>query len=257
MLDLLPNFPKIEAPFIRKTYKIEYSDWKKYGSELQLRKPEVYLITEEVNKNCEWVFDDGTYAVEKLNGTNVAVEVRGGRLTKVQNRLNNVDFTKVVGKADGLPQNARFLEGILNASDRNYLEDDKLQYGELVGPRFNGNDYKLDKHMFYPFDLAKERLRYKSFNKYPKEFWGWCRWFETALYSLFYQRINKISKNNTIDSPIPYAEGVVIYSCDGNRMSKLRRDMYPWHYWDKIHIKGLEKQWLEYAQSNGLTVRGY
>jgi len=75
MSELLPDFPKLEPPFTRKTYSVNYNDWKKHGAKLQLRKPEVYLITKEVNEKCSWVFGDDTYAVEKLHGTNVAVEI--------------------------------------------------------------------------------------------------------------------------------------------------------------------------------------
>ena len=66
---MIPNFPKLECPFVRKNYKVDIEDFKKYGHELQLREPKVYLVTPEVNPGYEWVFDDpNTFAVEKQNG---------------------------------------------------------------------------------------------------------------------------------------------------------------------------------------------
>ncbi len=55
---LMSDFPKIQCPFVRKTYKVDHDQWKQYGRQLQLREPEVYLVTDEVNVGYEWVFDD-------------------------------------------------------------------------------------------------------------------------------------------------------------------------------------------------------
>lgn len=246
---MLKDFPKIQCPFVRKTYQINHNDWKKYGSRLGLRSPEVYLVTPEINEECRWVFEeDSVYAVEKLHGTNVAITVEKGNLTEVQNRLNQIDILKVVGKKDGLPPSARFLEGILNASSKNYIEDNMTQYGELIGPSINGNIHKLEQHLYYPFNKARESLRYKSFEKYPKEFWGWSNWFKTYLKSMLYCRNNKIPLNRMMTDPsVPFTEGVVIYRNENpeTKMAKLRRDMYPWFYWDNIEIYDLEKYWYD------------
>jgi hypothetical protein len=68
----LTDYPKLHCPFVRKTYEVNQDDWRKHGRKLQLRKPEVYLVTPEINPGYEWVFDDpDTIAVEKLDGTNV------------------------------------------------------------------------------------------------------------------------------------------------------------------------------------------
>jgi hypothetical protein len=61
---------------------------------------------------------------------------------------------------------------------------------------------------------------------------------------------------------VPFAEGVVFYNdeisvCGKPRMSKLRRDMFYWHYSDKIHIHGLEQYIVEDALKNGITLKGY
>ena len=259
----LKDFPKLHCPFIRKTYEVDFRDWKKYGSLLGLRAPEVYLVTPEINPECSWVFEnDDVYAVEKLHGTNLLIEVKDSRLVYMQNRLNEVDFTKVIGKKNGLPPSARYLEGVLHAAELDYLEDNKVQYGELIGPRLNGNLHQLNKHLWYPFNRARVSLRYKSFNKYPKEFWGWSEWFRTSLKSILYCRMNKIPLHEMFSrEDVPFTEGVVLYK-DGDNpdkamMSKLRRDMLPWYYWDKIEIKGLEEHWLRYGASNHVRIKGY
>ena len=68
-METLSNFPKIECPFIRKTFEINRNDWREYGQELELREPQVYLVTNEINPGYEWVFEDkDVIASEKLNG---------------------------------------------------------------------------------------------------------------------------------------------------------------------------------------------
>ena len=258
---MLKDFPKIECPFVRKTYRVNKSDWKKYGSRLGLRAPEVYLVTPEVNKGYEWVFEEDTvYATEKLHGTNVCISVEDGRLIEVQNRLNPVDIFKVVGRKEGLPSSARFVEGILNASSKNLIEDNLIQYGEMIGPSINGNLHQLESHLFYPFNQARKFLRYKSFEKYPKDFMGWSNWFKTSLKSLLYCRINRISLSEMYSDPnVPFTEGIVIYRNDEpeTQMAKLRRDMMDWYYGEKIGLLGLEDWRVDAAKKNGYKLKGY
>ena len=69
-METLSDFPKVQCPFVRKIFPVNKDDFKKYGSQYQLRNPEVYLVTNEVSPGFEWVFDDpDTIAVEKLDGT--------------------------------------------------------------------------------------------------------------------------------------------------------------------------------------------
>ena len=82
---------------MRKIYKINRDDWKEHGSKLQLRTPEVYLVTPEVTPGYEWVLDHpDTFAVEKIDGSNVGVLAKKGRLVHVQNRENVVDLLQVM-----------------------------------------------------------------------------------------------------------------------------------------------------------------
>ena len=89
----LTNYPKIECPFVRKTYKVNKEDWKKHGRKLQLRLPSVRLVTSEITPDFNWVFEDpDTIAVEKLDGTNVKLLTENGRLVSLYNRKNPIDI---------------------------------------------------------------------------------------------------------------------------------------------------------------------
>lgn len=135
------NFPKIHCPYERVYYEINKEDWMKYGTSLGLRSPKVYLAMP--SKNCthdmEWVWGEQSYAVEKLHGTNLCIDVKDGHLVHMQNRLNVHPFTQLIGNKQGLPLSGRFLEGIVDAASRGYVENNKIQYGELIGPKLNGD----------------------------------------------------------------------------------------------------------------------
>ncbi len=93
----LSDFPKLQCPFIRQTFKVDKEQWRRHGSRLKLRSPEAYLVVDRVNPGCEWVFDDdATIAVEKLDGTNVKLLTEGGRLVALQNRLNVIDPLQII-----------------------------------------------------------------------------------------------------------------------------------------------------------------
>lgn len=267
MTELHPDFPKLECPFIRKRYKINRADWALYGKEMGLRTPEVYLITPEVNPGLEWVFEDDVYAVEKLHGTGILIDVRDGCLHQVQNRKHLIPFTKLIGKQAGLLPSGRILEGILEAASRNYVENNKVQYGEFIGPSINKNIHRLEKHLWYPFSRAREQLRYIGFSNFPKDFWVWNEWFRIELKSILYCRLNKIHLSQLLLNPdVPFTEGVVLYRDMGfdeerqfkkAKMSKLRRDMYDWYYGENIEILGLEDWRIDAAKYYGYRLKGY
>jgi len=237
---MFPDFTKLECPFVRKRYKVNKDHWKEHGSKMGLREPEVYLVTPELNPDYAWVMEHpATFACEKLHGSNVGVLMENGRVKEVQNRKNEVDTLQYIG--------GRFyiMEGLFTAAGKGLLHRDGLQYGELLGPKLNGNPYKLPMHVWYPFTKARLDLVYKSFTKYPRDFWGWSEWFRTGLKSL-YTKKKSTQSGHTEEIP---AEGVVFTNRPlGSdefhpRMAKLRMDMYPWHYWDKIEIYDLEPTW--------------
>ncbi len=143
----LSDFPKLQCPFIRQTFKVDRSQWERHGSRLQLREPKVYLAVNRVNPGYEWVFDDpDTIAVEKLDGTNVKILTEKGRLVAVQNRLNVIDPLQVMkGKTF-------IIEGIFQAIGRGYVHEEGEQAGEVIGPKLQGNPYRLAVHEWYPFE---------------------------------------------------------------------------------------------------------
>ena len=228
----LPNFPKLHCPFVRFAFNVNVEDWEKHGRELQLRSPEAYLVVDEINPGYEWVFDDpDTFAVEKLNGTNLAILTEKGRLLAVQNRKNVLDILQIIKGQSHL------LEGVFQSIGKGYVEKDGEQYGELIGPKLQGNLYNLITHLWYPFEKAINHLRYNSFDEHERTFENWSNWFRDYLYSRFATKRG----DNTI-----FAEGMVIYNLkrrDQGKIwrAKLRRDMFPWFYQDKVRIYGVDQ----------------
>lgn len=225
----LSDFPKVECPFIRKISAVNKDDFKQYGRQLQLRVPEVYLATPEVNPGYEWVFEDpDTFAVEKLDGTNVKLETENGRLIALQNRKNVIDPLQI------LSGKTFIVEGMFMAIQKGYVEDNQVQAGEIIGPKLQGNPYELNNHIWYPFEKAIKHLRYKSFHKHEPTFENLSSWFEGHLKSLFHAKQVGFDDAN-------FAEGVIFYNLkrkEQNKpyMAKLRRDMFRWYYEDKLEI---------------------
>ncbi len=228
-METLSDFPKVECPYVRKIYPVNKNDFKKHGRRLNLRRPEVYLATDEINPGYEWVFNDpATIAVEKLDGTNVKLKTENGRLVALQNRKNVLDPLMI------LKGKAFIIEGMFCAIQKGYVEDNQVQAGEVLGPKLQGNPYDLANHIWYPFAKAIEHLRYKSFHKHEPTFENLSSWFKDYLKSLFH------SKTAGYDNA-HFAEGVIFYNLERREhgktyMAKLRRDMFDWYYSDKIEI---------------------
>jgi len=226
---MLSDFPKIHCPFIRKDFDVNISDFEKYGHSLKLRSPKAYLVIPEVNPGYEWVFEsDNVVAVEKLDGSNVKLETQKGRLINLQNRKNIIDPLQIVkGKSF-------ILNGIFEAIGKGYVKQDGIQVGELIGKKVQGNPYKLDGHLWYPFDKSFKHLSYRSFHEHDRTFDNWSVWFKDYLVSRF------ATKRGDKDI---FAEGIVFYDmkrkAEGKTyMAKLRRDMFKFFYEDKIKIYG-------------------
>ncbi len=226
---MLSDFPKIECLFIRKTYKVNIADFNQHGSALQLRTPEVYLVTNEVNPGFEWVLEDkDTIAVEKLNGTNVKLKTESGRLIALQNRKNILDPLLIMkGKSF-------IIEGVFTSIQKGYIEDNQEQAGELIGPKLQGNPYKMQTHLWYPFEKAINHLKYKSFHEHDRNLVNFSNWFQHHLKSLYHTK--QVGYENA-----EFAEGVIFYNLkrkaeNKTYMAKLRRDMFAWYYEDKIEI---------------------
>lgn len=204
----IKNMPKIECPFVRKMINNNY------------------LVTDEIEENMEWVFEDeSVMAIEKLHGTNVSIVIIEGTVTQVYNRTERIPFiTK---------SKSWIIKGILNSKERGYLEflGDGQHFGELIGPKVNGNPYKLDIHLWIPFEtFCKKHLKYKAWGKYPKTFESISKWFKEDLLPLY-----SCMKGNKEG----FVEGIVFTHPDG-RMAKLRRDMFDWYKGEK-HKGGIKE----------------
>ena len=190
------DMPKLESPFIRKIIN---------GN---------YVVIDEIRPEYEWVFNDNkVMAIEKLHGTNVSIVIQDGVITGVWNRTERVPFFNKGKKY--------IIEGLLNSYERGYTEflADGQHFGELIGKKINGNPYKINGHLWIPFEtFCQNHLCFKSWGKYPKTYNAISDWFKTLmpLYSL----MTNNDKNGFI-------EGIVFTHPDG-RMAKLRKDMFDW-----------------------------
>lgn len=236
-MEVLTDFPKIQCPFIRHTYDVNKEQWKKFGSKLKLQRPEVYLVVDQINPGYEWVFDDkDTFAVEKLDGSNIKLKTEGGKLVALYNRKNPIDPLQIIKGKTFL------LEGVIFSANKDLIALDGEQAGELIGPKLQGNPYKLEHHLWYPFEKAIKDLRYKSFHEHERTFDNWSLWFKEWLHSRFYtKQTKKGEKKDTV-----FAEGVVFYNLKRKAehkswMAKLRRDMFVWHYDEKIEVFDYDK----------------
>jgi hypothetical protein len=225
MTELLSDYPKLECPFVRQDFKITRESFKTNRSKHHLRKPEVYLVTPEVNPGYEWVFEDAdTIAVEKLDGTNVKIKTENNKFLAVQNRKNIIDPLLIVKGRNF------FMEGLWKSADKGYIKPDGEQAGELLGPKLQGNPFEIDYHIWYPFDKAVSSLRYNSFNKHEPTFENLSSWFKDFLFSRLYDKLHKKNDNKKM-----FAEGVVFYNFKRKEAgqvyrAKLRRDMFEWFY---------------------------
>ena len=235
---ILSDFPKIHCPFLRQTFAVDREGWKERGAPLGLRSPEVYLVVNRITPDYEWVFEDpDTIAVEKLNGTNIKIYTEKGRLLAVQNRKNIIDLLQVLhGKTF-------IMEGIFQSIGKGYVEENGEQAGELIGPKVQGNPYKLIVHEWVPFEKAINDLRYKSFHEHDRTFDNWSSWFQEGLASRYFtKRASKLGLEEKV-----MAEGVVFYNLKRRAegkiwTAKLRRDMFDWYYSDSIKIQDYDKQ---------------
>ena len=195
------DFPKIQSPFIR-----------------VLNEKDEYVVTPEINPGYEWVFtgdENEVFAVEKVNGTCCAILIENGVVSAMFNRTNRIPFI-------GGTLSKALTEGVNNAfSQERFIMQDGLWWGELIGPKINGNDFKLTEYEWLPFEWLRKSCTYKSFHKYPKTFENIKQWMlgkieDGGLFSLYMKRKGINQK----------PEGIVFHNIKTGEMCKLRLDMF-------------------------------
>lgn len=244
-LDSTPqNFPKIDSPFVRET-----TDNGRY------------LATPEIKDGYEWVLDDGTAAVEKLDGTCCAIKIENGEIAQAYTRLGDRSVQPV--SPYGNRDHHYVVHGIQNSLNRDYLDrlDDGIHFGELIGPAFGGgsskekNPHSLDDYLFIPFQRAMRKMEYRSWQEYDQTYDSIRDWFANGLFSLFYCQWNGC--NGETARKEGYCEGIIVtkpnFTFDGTletetrqyentdgstetiqvatNLAKIRRDMFH-EFWD-------------------------
>ena len=200
-MEKVRDMPKLESVFVR-----------------EMDKDGEYVVTEEITPGMEWVFkgdENEVLATEKLDGTDVSIIIENGQITSIWNRKERIPFfskTKIF-----------IVEGVIEAFKRGYTElEDGQYFGEVIGIKLNGNPYKLEGHLWLPFNTyCREHLAYKSYHKYPKSFENIKKWFfsdikDGGIFSLFMRKKEIVMK----------PEGIVFHNLKTGEMAKLRLDMF-------------------------------
>jgi len=180
------------------------------------------LVRPELVEGCEWVLEEKVTPTEKFDGTSCMIE--NGLLYKRRDRR----MDKRTGKPKPAPAGwvpcedapnehtghwPGWLEVGLDPDDKWHLEassyiPDDTSNGtyELVGPKIQGNPYKLERHALWKH--GSKTLGFFIPDQTPKTL------FDT-IYNLFLVR--------------PEFEGIVMYHPDG-RMAKIKRKDFglPW-----------------------------
>lgn len=197
------DFPKLHSPFVRKMINGRY------------------VVTSEIDPEYEWVFrDEGVRAVDKIDGTNVCLRIKDGKVTSIFNRQNEkFVFPPSISQT---AWEGACMEGIARAIQKEWLKElaDGDYFGELIGELINSNPHKLRGHLWVPFNHLSRKCHWRSWikNQYPKDFDSISNWLKD-LPSLF---------NQVQNLPEVKAEGLVFFHPDDKRMAKLRRDMFDW-----------------------------
>jgi hypothetical protein len=171
-----------------------------------------FHVVDRPRAECAWVFDGEGTGTEKLDGTNVRLTVRSGQVVRVEKRRNPSKVQKQQGIVDGWYVDT----DEFSAEDKWILEaarnTDVSAWGdgehscEALGPRIQGNQLGLDRHMCVPFNLEVP-----VFDGVPRTYAG-LRAYLAALDSRF--------------APGHLAEGIVFHHPDGRR-AKIKRKDFP------------------------------
>lgn len=203
----LKDFPKLESPFERKDIN---------GN---------YILVPKLKEEFRWILDNNkVIATEKFDGTNVSVYVEDGLIKKVLNRTNNIDLWK---------SQSHFYLGIKRAIDEKKFKPEMLldgqYFGELLGPKINGNFQELEQPLWLPFDYVKEHYAYKFYHNWLNEI-NVKELSDEELFNKFSELFRNLKalwfKQRGIDRA---PEGIVFHNKETGEMCKLRCDMFDWY----------------------------
>jgi len=211
------DMPKLESPFEREDIN------------------GVYQCVPKLKEEYAWIFTDKCLAVDKLDGTNVSVVIQDNQIKNVYNRTTRIDLWKA---------KPWFFNGVRNAIETKNFNPDMLEdgqyFGELIGPKLQGNPYKLEEARWVPFKYLKENYAYKFWQghvvpecqgKSVEEQFKIVEETFKELWSI-YKRQRGIK--GEVDESTPFegtaaAEGIVFYNIETGAMCKLRRDMFAFY----------------------------
>ena len=171
---------------------------------------ERFKVTSVVRPECAWVLDGEGTATEKLDGMNVRLTVRSGRLVRTEKRRNPSKTQKAEGIIDGWyvdtdeygPED----RWIREAAERTDVGDwpDGEHPCEALGPKMQGNPLGLEEHLCVPFNIEVP-----TYDDVPRDFDG----LAVALTEI-----------ESRYAPGHLAEGIVFHHPDGRRAKIKRRD---------------------------------
>ncbi len=169
-----------------------------------------FKVTPQVKTGCEWVFTGEGLATEKLDGTNVRLTIRNGRCVRLEKRRNPSKEQKKQGIVDGWYVDAlkgspedKWIFAAMQATEVENWPDGEHSC-EALGPKIQGNELGLEKHICVPFN--REIPIYQEVNR--------------SFAALQQQLLELQSKF----APGHLAEGIVFHHPDGRRAKIKRRD---------------------------------
>lgn len=213
-MEIAKDFPKLECPF-------ERGDKDGVWTTLPIIKPQF-----------KWIFTDDCIASDKLDGTNVSIVIREGKIIKILNRSNVIDIWK---------SGYWFYEGIRTAIENKYINPELLEdgqyFGELIGPKLQGNPYQLTQHRWVPFYYLEQKYEYKFWKEFSQE----CKDLDDeqifnkvsdlfkGLWSIYKRQLGitgEVTESTKFEGLA--AEGIVFLNKKTGERCKLRRDMFSW-----------------------------
>jgi hypothetical protein len=169
-----------------------------------------FKVVNKPRKGCEWVFAGEGRATEKIDGTNVRLTVRVGKVVRVEKRRNPTKQQKQQGIIDGWYVDAdeygkddKWIFEAVKGTDVAGWPDGEHSV-EALGPSIQGNPLGLPTHRCVPFNLE-----IPVYENVPRSYDG-LREFLTNVDSRF--------------SPGHPAEGIVFHHPDGRRAKIKRKD---------------------------------